>query len=106
MIRTTFAALMGFVFVALGTGQEPKAADPKAPAPAKKGRVTAAIGKAVTPAQVITYKTVENGKLPLTLHVFRPADWKASDKRPVLITFHGGGWAAGEPSTQFYMADR
>ncbi len=49
---------------------------------------------------------MENGRLALTLNIFNPADWKASDKRPVLVTFHGGGWAGGEPSTQFYMADR
>lgn len=72
----------------------------------KKIRVTATLGKTLKPDEVITYKTVENGKLPLTLHVFKPPGWKASDKRPVLVTFHGGGWAAGDPSTQFYMAYR
>lgn len=69
-------------------------------------RVTATLGKSLTPDEVITYKTVENGKLPLKLYVFKPPGWKPTDRRPVLVTFHGGGWAAGEPSTQFYMADR
>ena len=69
-------------------------------------RATALAGKFLTPDQVVTYKTVEGGKLPLVLDVFRPAGWKPTDRRPVLVTFHGGGWAAGEPSTQYYLADR
>lgn len=87
---------------------EPAPASTPAAAAAKprKVRVTATIGKSVTPDEVITYKTVENGKLPLTLNVFKPAGWLPTDKRPVLVTFHGGGWAAGDPSTQYYMADR
>jgi sialidase-1 len=68
-------------------------------------RVTAKIGKFLQPDELITYKTVESGKNQLKLHVFRPPGWKATDKRPVLVTYHGGGWAAGEPSTQYYMAD-
>lgn len=79
---------------------------PAATSKPRSVRVTATIGKSLAPHEVITYKTVKNGKLPLTLNVFKPEGWKPTDKRPVLLTFHGGGWAAGEPSTQYYMADR
>jgi len=37
------------------------------------------------------------GKVKLYLHVFYPAGWKATDKRPVVVHFHGGGWNAGSP---------
>jgi acetyl esterase/lipase len=51
------------------------------------------------PDRVIEYKHPE-GK-PLSLHVFLPPAWKASDKRPVAVFFFGGGWVGGSP-TQFY----
>jgi acetyl esterase len=46
----------------------------------------------------------------LYLHVFYPTDWKASDKRPVILFFFGGGWKNGA-YTQFvpqaeYFASR
>jgi acetyl esterase len=42
------------------------------------------------------YKKVEGREL--TLHVFKPKDWKASDQRPALVFFHGGGWTGGAPT--------
>ncbi|MFQ5732869.1 MAG: alpha/beta hydrolase, partial [Planctomycetaceae bacterium] len=41
------------------------------------------------------YKTVGNRKL--TLYVTKPKDWKATDARPAIVFFHGGGWVAGKP---------
>jgi acetyl esterase/lipase len=82
---------------------EPKKQEEKA---APKARVIATLGKKLKPTALVTYKTVDDGKRPLSLHVFRPAGWKATDKRPVLVTFHGGGWTGGDPTTQYYMADR
>ena len=37
------------------------------------------------------------GTNELRLHVVKPADWKASDKKPCLVMFFGGGWASGTP---------
>jgi acetyl esterase/lipase len=34
----------------------------------------------------------------LRLHVFKPKDWKANDRRPVLVWFFGGGWTRGTPA--------
>jgi acetyl esterase/lipase len=104
MTRPILSAALLFALPPLAAGQNAPAAPPMTKAPTV--RVTATIGKSLTPSKVLTYKTVEGGKLPLTLSVFDPPGWKASDRRPVLITYHGGGWAAGEPSTQYYMADR
>lgn len=64
----------------------------------------------LTAADPIThvYKQVEARKLKLT--AINPPDWKATDKRPAMVFFHGGGWVSGGP-TQFsqhsdYLATR
>ncbi len=66
----------------------------------------------LTDAKVVTtdhvYKKTPEGEL--TLHGFFPADWKATDKRPVIVFFFGGGWKNGA-FTQFvpqaeYFASR
>ncbi len=45
--------------------------------------------------ETVTYKTVESRDLKLFID--RPADWKASDKRPAIVFFFGGGWVGGTP---------
>lgn len=42
-----------------------------------------------------TYKTIGDVKLELTC--FTPADHKATDKRPAIIFYFGGGWTGGTP---------
>ncbi len=54
------------------------------------------------------YKKV--GERELKLWVLTPPDWKAADRRPAIVFFHGGGWVAGSPA-QFneqskYLASR
>ena len=54
------------------------------------------------------YKTV--GDVKLYLHVVKPDGFKASDKRPAIVFFFGGGWNGGSPK-QFeqhcrYLASR
>lgn len=66
--------------------------------------VLAARGHAVeiagfSPDQSLVYKTV--GETRLKLHIFNPEGHQASDKRPVIVFFFGGGWIGGSPS-QFY----
>lgn len=41
------------------------------------------------------YKRV--GERELKLYVVRPAGWKAEDRRPAIVFFHGGGWVGGSP---------
>jgi acetyl esterase len=40
------------------------------------------------------YKVVDGEEL--ALHVSKPVGWKASDRRPALVFFHGGGWIGGK----------
>lgn len=39
------------------------------------------------------YKTTPQGELKL--HLSFPAEWKATDKRPAIVCFFGGGWKSG-----------
>ena len=41
----------------------------------------------------MTYKTIGNKELKL--HVHYPPGWKASDMRPAIVFFFGGGWRSG-----------
>ena len=41
------------------------------------------------------YKEVEGS--PLKLYVTTPEGWKATDSRPAIVFFHGGGWVGGAP---------
>src|SRR5210317_2600573 len=51
------------------------------------------------PDKAVVYKKV--GQVELNIHVFNPPDYAASDKRPAIVFFFGGGWNGGSPS-QFY----
>jgi acetyl esterase/lipase len=51
------------------------------------------------PTKQVVYKTV--GDVELKMHIFEPAGHKATDKRPAIVFFFGGGWNGGTPS-QFY----
>lgn len=58
--------------------------------------------------ETLLYKKV--GDRELKLLVEKPADWKASDQRPAIVFFFGGGWVGGSPG-QFqtqseYLATR
>lgn len=44
------------------------------------------------------------GTNELRLHVVKPSGWKASDKRPCLVAFFGGGWASGTPERSIAWA--
>lgn len=41
------------------------------------------------------YKNVDDQEL--VIYVTKPSDWKAADRRPAILFFHGGGWVGGKP---------
>jgi len=46
-------------------------------------------------AETIVYKAVEDREM--RLFVDKPAAWKATDQRPAVVFYFGGGWVAGTP---------
>src|SRR5215216_6200611 len=48
------------------------------------------------PTEKLTYKEVGGNKLELW--VWKPAGWKATDKRSAIVFYHGGGWRGGSPN--------
>jgi len=57
----------------------------------------------MVPDTTLIYKTI--GETKLQLHVFNPDDHKATDKKPAIVFFFGGGWMGGTPR-QFYQQAR
>ncbi len=57
----------------------------------------------ITPSKLIEYKRI--GDISLSLHVFNPEGHQASDSRPAIVFFHGGGWNQGHPS-HFYRQSK
>ncbi|RCW92133.1 alpha/beta hydrolase [Winogradskyella arenosi] len=55
------------------------------------------------PDSTSIYKTTAQGNL--NMHLFKPSNYKASDQRPVIVFFFGGGWVGGHPK-QFYQQAR
>lgn len=48
------------------------------------------------PTEKRTYKQIGDTKLELWL--WKPADWKATDRRSAIVFYHGGGWRGGNPA--------
>ncbi len=48
------------------------------------------------PTEKQTYKQV--GDTKLEIWIWKPAGWKADDKRPAIVFYHGGGWRGGSPA--------
>ncbi len=81
----------------------------------KKSKKTSARKAAPKPAdfsfegaEKVLFKKTPQGDLHL--HVFKPEGWQASDQRPAIVFFFGGGWNGGTPA-QFekhsrYLASR
>lgn len=51
------------------------------------------------PDESLVYKKI--AETELKLHVFYPEGHRASDRRPAIVFFFGGGWVSGSP-TQFF----
>ncbi|MCC2669632.1 MAG: nlhH 5 [Armatimonadetes bacterium] len=55
------------------------------------------------PTETVVYKKVGDRELKLLIE--KPPAWKASDRRPALVFFFGGGWVGGNPG-QFLKQSR
>jgi len=67
---------------------------------------TAIVAVSAAPeVKTMTYKTI--GDRELKIHIHYPPGWKASDTRPAIIFFFGGGWTSGtvgqfEPQAEYF----
>jgi len=52
------------------------------------------------PDRAVVFKTI--GEVQLKLHIFEPDGHQASDPKPTIVFFFGGGWTGGTPR-QFYQ---
>lgn len=64
-------------------------------ASAQEAKKNAGYPPSFSEAKAEVYKTV--GDVNLNLYVFTPAGHKATDKRPAIVFFFGGGWTGGNP---------
>lgn len=55
------------------------------------------------PTRRVVYKTV--GERKLHLHIFEPDGHRATDRRPVFLAIHGGGWTGGNAVGFYPFAD-
>ena len=90
-------SMWGLALLALGACASTTPAGPAPPPPLQ-----------LAGAQAEVYKTI--GDVELWLYRFEPAGHRASDARPAIVFFFGGGWNGGTP-TQFekqarYLATR
>ena len=53
-------------------------------------------------AETFVFKKV--GETDVLLHVVKPKGWAASDTRPCLVAFFGGGWSSGTPAKSISYA--
>jgi acetyl esterase len=47
------------------------------------------------PTEKRVYKEI--GDTKLELWIYKPADWRATDRRSAIVFYHGGGWRKGSP---------
>lgn len=60
------------------------------------GKMQADEPGAAATTKTFVYKQTPQAKLEMVVHY--PPDWKASDKRPAIVFFFGGGWTGGRIS--------
>ena len=75
----------------LPSGAYPAEAKQAAP----RHRPLAPLAASMEPTRKIVYKTVDD--CSLALHIFEPEGHQKTDRRPVFLTIHGGGWTGQEP---------
>ncbi len=68
-------------------------------AAAERKRSFSSMQAELEPSKKVVYKTVKDRKLEL--HIFHPPGFKPTDRRPVFVVIHGGGWRGGTPR-RFY----
>ncbi|MEM6331214.1 MAG: alpha/beta hydrolase, partial [Planctomycetota bacterium] len=85
MGRTTRTVAATLTVLLLASPRTPAAAEPQ-------------------PDALRVYK--KTGDKPLRLHLFFPPTHEATDARPAIVFFFGGGWTGGGPTQFYHQAER
>jgi acetyl esterase/lipase len=92
--KTTLFNLLSLIFVFSRLAAPlPAQEATKAPAAKRPPDVTPVT---LDGAETHVFHTAPQGEM--RLHVFKPAGWRAGDRRPALVWFFGGGWTTGTPT--------
>jgi acetyl esterase/lipase len=94
----SFSLHLLFSFLLIGFGW----AETNVPSPVLAADTNEVTPLALPGAESSVFKKV--GDVELRLHVVKPKDWKASDKKACLVTFFGGGWSSGTPTKSITYA--
>lgn len=86
--------LIAILLTVTSVSAEP-ADDDSSPRPAPPQNSTETTPVTLPGAETHVYRA--GSPEPMRLHVFKPKDWKAEDRRPAMIFFFGGGWSKGTP---------
>lgn len=54
------------------------------------------------PDEQVVYANTPHGDM--SLHIFKPEGWCATDTRSAVVAFHGGGWNSGNPRAFYWQA--
>ena len=97
MIRSfSLRLLLSFLLIGFGW------AETNVPSPVPVTETNEVTPLTLPGAEPFVFKKV--GDEELRLHVVKPKDWKATDKRACLVTFFGGGWTSGTPARSITYA--
>ncbi len=86
----------GACLYAIGAPESPASKLPSKEAAAPKSSTQVETPLTLPGAETFIYHDVKPE--PMRLHVFKPKGWKATDRRPALVHFFGGGFIRGIPS--------
>lgn len=102
---TSFAVIFLIAGTVLAQPQQPgwKGKGAKGGAPGGLGPDGTSIKSQRSPDKEVVYKTIGTNELKVSF--FFPPGWKATDKRPGIVLFFGGGFRVGSASVFFQQAE-
>lgn len=77
----------------------PLSAQTKPAKPKRPPNLVGEMAKTMKPDRIFAYRTV--GGVELKMHVFEPAKKSGAAPRACFVSFHGGGWTSGSPSSMY-----
>ena len=102
MRKVTLLNLFSVVGLVMGSWIPTMAQSQTEASPTKVNETNEVTPLTLPGAETFIFKKV--GDTEIRLHVVKPNDWRASDMRPCLVAFFGGGWTSGNPAKSITYA--